>query len=705
MFPYCVSINNIVVLGYEGPSNQVADTDQSWQALNIPAGIGTIEDVAIEVSLSRRPGFENTSMEVRLFEGIGVSAPAVEIASLNFISFNGNEQIIFPGLTLSSGNYTLQLDAPGTSSPTYDWDARSELPGDLTGSESGATLLWRLSGESCDAIVDVTTPVATGYGPEGEALVLNGDNHGATVPLIPTSGSFTVSVWAKQNTDQTGVRAILAQGSNFYIGHYFTGESIGSIPDANDPPFIRVGDNWGVTNAKFPRDNQWHNYTVVRDEAASDTYLYVDGVLADAAGFLINNPIAEPGETNDFVVGDQWSQDGAEEFDGSIDEVRVWDYALTPSEVNCNQNSDLDIYNSLPPTGLVAYYDFEDLNEIGPLGNRITFADVLVMDDGLATEVFEPSLDVIGVWDYVSTTTITDEAQFDVLTNGQYQVESYDDRTMISDLEGFSLSGPRVDPPADPAGAGCVVDGTQAVLWTDELTITFDAPITAFATYLTDLGDFGGSGGIVLTTNTGETWSEPVATNPCREIFTGIVTGTPFTSITIDVLPNNTTGDGDGVYIDRTFYGQQAFTPGAFALEQIPSEINWIVSDIANSETCQTTLNVTVPPSCQTNFVGGSEDGANNRSKAPTADKVDFEISLAPNPSDGLVAIGLKGLYQDTDMYILDLTGRQVHKERVMANTIKVFVDVAEDKYENGVYVVAFRLGEQLVTKKLVVMK
>ena len=82
-----------------------------------------------------------------------------------------------------------------------------------------------------------------------------------------------------------------------------------------------------------------------------------------------------------------------------------------------------------------------------------------------------------------------------------------------------------------------------------------------------------------------------------------------------------------------------------------------------------------------------------------------FEISLAPNPASGLVAIGLKGLTQDTDMIVMDMTGRQVHTEFVAAKTNKVFINVSEQKYQSGVYIVAYRIDDRMVTEKLIVLK
>ncbi|NJM79720.1 MAG: LamG domain-containing protein [Flavobacterium sp.] len=125
-------------------------------------------------------------------------------------------------------------------------------------------------------------------------------------------------------------------------------------------------------------DNLWHHITIVKTtDATNNLFLYVDGVL-DVVG------------TNDFITDSQSLFLGAngyrffeppvaikfnfknniksvareindlpypiDFYQGNLDEVRVWNRALSLAELQNNQNCELA--NPTSQTGLVAYYQF-----------------------------------------------------------------------------------------------------------------------------------------------------------------------------------------------------------------------------------------------------------------------------------------------------------------------------------------------------------
>ncbi len=159
--------------------------------------------------------------------------------------------------------------------------------------------------------------------------------------VIPVTGDYTVSVWAKQANPHPGqFSQIIAQGRNFYIGSSNTGT-------------IRVGDSWANTGIPFPTDGQWHFYTVVR--TTTNTFLYLDGSLAATKGSAIPPP---DGLGNTFphtlMIGTQWMP--IEYFDGYIDDVQIWNAARTASQILIDKYAQ---YNASTP-GLVAYYPFNE---------------------------------------------------------------------------------------------------------------------------------------------------------------------------------------------------------------------------------------------------------------------------------------------------------------------------------------------------------
>jgi Concanavalin A-like lectin/glucanases superfamily/The GLUG motif len=198
--------------------------------------------------------------------------------------------------------------------------------------------------------------------------------------VIPGSGNFTVAVWAKADPGLTGFHEILSQdgtwGRNFYIGSAWDGWEFK----------IRVGDDWQTTGASFPTDDQWHYYTVTR--SATNTILYLDGVQVGVRGSAMLNP-----NGNEFRIGRQYGGYG-EYFPGQIDELRIWNYAQTPTQINDTMNITLNA------TGLIHYYQFNYLYTNDLILDSASYADITLIG-GQLTQSTIP-------WNVSSPTVTTD---------------------------------------------------------------------------------------------------------------------------------------------------------------------------------------------------------------------------------------------------------------------------------------------------------
>ena len=146
---------------------------------------------------------------------------------------------------------------------------------------------------------------------------------------IPDEGDFTVSVWARANTDANELMEIYSQGKqpgNIYLG---------SSGNLGETKYIRAGDSWGNTGVSFPVDGMWHHYVITK--SSSDAYLYLDGALAASKGAPIDNPNPEG---SGLYIGKQYGE-GREYFDGNIAELTVWDSELSAAEIKTIYNSGL----------------------------------------------------------------------------------------------------------------------------------------------------------------------------------------------------------------------------------------------------------------------------------------------------------------------------------------------------------------------------
>jgi hypothetical protein len=118
------------------------------------------------------------------------------------------------------------------------------------------------------------------------------------------------------------------------------------------------------TSAPLMSLNTWHHVAATYDGAKMR--MFIDGVRVDSFNVVltIQNPI------NNLFIGDWYS--GSRNFDGKIDEVRIWNVARTQAEIQATMNTELCV---LPP-GLIAYYTFDEGVAAGSNSGLTTLPDL-----------------------------------------------------------------------------------------------------------------------------------------------------------------------------------------------------------------------------------------------------------------------------------------------------------------------------------------
>ncbi len=139
--------------------------------------------------------------------------------------------------------------------------------------------------------------------------------------LIPAQAGtsrpgFSVAFMAQELAPTSDRAEIISQGYSYWPGFY-----VGYYPDNRG---IRIGDQWQNTGLSFTMDQKFHFYAVTAD--ATSTSFYIDGVLAAGTGAI---DLADAGYTR---LGCQF-QSWGEFFHGNIDELWIFQGALTSSEV------------------------------------------------------------------------------------------------------------------------------------------------------------------------------------------------------------------------------------------------------------------------------------------------------------------------------------------------------------------------------------
>lgn len=189
----------------------------------------------------------------------------------------------------------------------------------------------------------------------GNALHFDGSNDYVSVPSssdLYLTNALTIEVWIK--ADNASSNEYIIEKLNSQNGWAIRQQSNGGIS-------LLTRKNGSLTHffgpSVVPSVNQWHHLAVTYDDATNSGYMYVNGELVASntnmtAGIGANsNAMHLASDINSISPGN---------FDGQLDEVRIWSVARTQAEIQTTLNESL-IGNE---NNLIAYYRFDQ-----PSGN------------------------------------------------------------------------------------------------------------------------------------------------------------------------------------------------------------------------------------------------------------------------------------------------------------------------------------------------
>ena len=164
------------------------------------------------------------------------------------------------------------------------------------------------------------------------------------------TGSFTIEAWFYADGSMlngTLISKHANDGSRSGYAIEYDGTNIKAVVGLSN-------DSWATVSAEVSSE-EWHHIAMVYSSSkVSDKYirLYIDGVYIDYAAFSSFPNIAN---NYDLYIGNsQFYFDTDNYWEGSIDEVRLWNTGRTAQQIEDNYNLE-----TAPETsGLVAYYNF-----------------------------------------------------------------------------------------------------------------------------------------------------------------------------------------------------------------------------------------------------------------------------------------------------------------------------------------------------------
>ena len=248
-----------------------------------------------------------------------------DVPILNDSVYEGNETLTASlsgasGATLGSPattTVTIVDDEPPPPAGLVAYWPLEEGSGSTTADASGGGRPGTLSGGTA------WTAGRVGSG----AVAFDGVNGRMTFTALPLTNTFTVALWIYPVPSSASYGTLFAQDAS--KGIWYRGAS-------------RVIEFYGTsqTSQTAISENQWHHVAVVCNAGQVTYYLdgVADGTATGGIGFNADNMGDDP---------------GSETFKGGVDEVRVYNGALSAAQVAA-------LASPPPPAGLVAYWPLEE---------------------------------------------------------------------------------------------------------------------------------------------------------------------------------------------------------------------------------------------------------------------------------------------------------------------------------------------------------
>jgi hypothetical protein len=233
--------------------------------------------------------------------------------------------------------------------------ACSSLPSNLS---SGLVGYWPFCGNANDesgngnnGTVNGATLISDRFGNQSSAYSFNGINNYIEVPnssslVFPNSSqsfSFWINVPVLPNTFGCDMAIFSKTQQNLQsdpTGNSNTGFEVifGEAPNSNLYHRYKNGSssNWGYTQISKNMfvTNQWFHVVTIADKSKDSAYAYLNGVLIESKLMGVNTTIGS--NALSLLMGKgYWTSNGVPSFyfNGKLDDIGIWNRALTPQEV------------------------------------------------------------------------------------------------------------------------------------------------------------------------------------------------------------------------------------------------------------------------------------------------------------------------------------------------------------------------------------
>ncbi len=240
------------------------------------------------------------------------------------------------------GRYLMFISSTGIFDPTADYRVMTETGGNLY----------------ADYDFDGIEYITFGWAPERtfERSVYFDPSNGDYIDIedhldVNTSG-FTISSWINRDSNSLDKSILSKRNVKPIIGQYSEGYDF----KITLLGFFEV--NWrdaggtyrSITSSVIIPANEWHHLAIVHDGTTAT--LYIDGVPDTVSN------LAPPAATDEsFFIGAAVKNAPQDFFHGNIDEVRVWNIALTEDQLRFIMNQEIEANADLIPKVTGKYFN------------------------------------------------------------------------------------------------------------------------------------------------------------------------------------------------------------------------------------------------------------------------------------------------------------------------------------------------------------
>lgn len=222
------------------------------------------------------------------------------------------------------GNSSAQSASNATNTFVRVIDSNSPVKGSWHLDEGSGTTAYDRSGNGNNGTL-YNSP-AWVDGKFGKALSFDGSNDYVTTPIISnTLTDFTMEAWVKASSVPSNRRIVMGSGWNY--NDWYIGINLSSNTGAPARKWLF----WVASNSQIA-------YVAAPDEIVAGDWYYLVATYEGTTGkFYINGnyigsfTFTRKTDTNPFQIGRSYS---GEYFNGLVDEVRVYNRALTSAEVS-----------------------------------------------------------------------------------------------------------------------------------------------------------------------------------------------------------------------------------------------------------------------------------------------------------------------------------------------------------------------------------